>query len=476
MLVQVTPINPLSSASELSKILVPSNSKILFAHAKLLPMAMEAARTSSCVEHVVVIPDVREDISIPEGADKLEHLANYESEVSPHATISDLSKHPWLLPYSSGTTGTPKGVMLSHLNMVVNLLQMEAVEGDVFLEHHKLITPLPFFHIYGYLCSLMYPAWQGQEVITNSDRFDLETFCDVVQEHKPERAHLVPPVSILHNGCIFLSAHQKANNLISCCMIQIILGLAKHPLVDKYDLKSLDMIISAAAPLGKDTEDAVKDRLGINVKQAWGMSELSPIGTLTHDNNKKVGSIGHTVSSTEGKIIDPETGKSLGPNEVGELCIRGPQVMMGYLNADEKTKECLSDGGFLRTGDMAQYDEDGFIYITDRMKELIKVRGFQVAPAELEELLLGHEHVQDSAVVSVPDEQSGELPRAYIVLKPNAPEVSEDALKEWVKERVSPHKRMHGGVIFVQQIPKSASGKILRRILRDEVKKEFENS
>ena len=259
-------------------------------------------------------------------------------------------------------------------------------------------------------------------------------------------------------------------------MLQIILGLAKHPLVDKYDLKSLDMIISAAAPLGKDTEDAVKDRLGINVKQAWGMSELSPIGTLTHDNNKKVGSIGHTVSSTEGKIIDPETGKSLGPNEVGELCIRGPQVMMGYLNAAENTKECLSELGWLRTGDMAQYDEDGFIYITDRMKELIKVRGFQVAPAELEELLLGHEHVQDSAVVSIPDEQSGELPRAYIVLKPNAPEVSEDTLKEWVKERVSPHKRMHGGVKFVQQIPKSASGKILRRILRVEVKKEFENS
>lgn len=284
-------------------------------------------------------------------------------------------------------------------------------------------------------------------MITMSDRFDLEKFCELVQEHKPHRAHLVPP---------------------------IILGLAKHPIVDNYDMSGLKMIISAAAPLGKETEEAARKRLGLDIKQAWGMSELSPLGTMVEDTNQRIGSIGPVVSSTHGKIIDPETGKSLGPNERGELCIKGPQVMMGYFNDIEKTKECLSDGGWLRTGDLAYSDEDGFFYIDDRLKELIKVRGFQVAPAELEELILHNEHVQDVAVIQVPDEVSGELPRAYVVLKPsaNTEEVTEEYLKDWVKERVSPHKRISGGVAFVDQIPKSASGKILRRVLRDGLKEE----
>lgn len=207
------------------------------------------------------------------------------------------------------------------------------------------------------------------------------------------------------------------------------------------------------------------------------MSELSPLGTFNSDSCQRIGSIGPLMPSTEGKVIDPETGKSLGPNQRGELCIKGPQVMLGYLNDNEKTKECISDEGWLRSGDQAYYDEDGYFYITDRIKELIKVRGFQVAPAELEELLLTNEHVQDVAVVQVPDSASGELPRAYVVLKPSADphEVTEDYLKEWVAGRVSPYKRISGGVVFIEQIPKSASGKILRRVLRDHVKREFEN-
>mmetsp|Transcript_34432 Transcript_34432/g.61864 ORF Transcript_34432/g.61864 Transcript_34432/m.61864 type:complete len:588 (+) Transcript_34432:154-1917(+) len=441
---KVAPINPLSTASELSKILVPSKSKILFTHAKLLPVALEAAHSAPCVEHVVVIPDVQSDIHLPEGAEHLKSLLAYENVEDNHYHISDLNNHPWLMPYSSGTTGLPKGCMLSHANIVVNLLQFDGVEKSVFPQDHKLISPLPFFHIYGMLASLLYCGWRGQELITMSDRFDLEKFCQLVQEHKPQRAHLVPP---------------------------IILGLAKHPVVDNYDMKSLKMIISAAAPLGKDTEESARKRLKLDVKQAWGMSELSPVGTIVADSNQRIGSIGPLVPSTNGKIIDVETGKSLGPNEPGELVIKGPQVMMGYFNDIEKTKECLSDDGWLRTGDLAYYDEDGFFYITDRIKELIKVRGFQVAPAELEELILHNEHVQDVAVVQVPDDVSGELPRAYVVLKPSAnpEEVTEEYLKDWVKERVSPHKRINGGVVFVEQIPKSASGKILRRILRDQL-------
>ncbi len=272
-------------------------------------------------------------------------------------------------------------------------------------------------------------------------------------------------------------------------------------------MESLKTIVSAAAPLGKDTEETVRKRLNLDIKQAWGknnkvfnqrmngvmsnrclthlslstsfagMSELSPLATMISESDPKMGSVGPLTSSTHGKIIDPDTGRSLGPNEHGELCIKGPQVMMGYFNDVDKTKECLSDGGWLRTGDLAYYDPDGFFYITDRLKELIKVRGYQVAPAELEELLFQNELVEDVAIVQVPDEASGELPRAYVVLKPSVEpnEVTKELLMNWVKERVSPHKRINGGVVFLEQIPKSASGKILRRLLRDEVKKEFEN-
>lgn len=247
-----------------------------------------------------------------------------------------------------------------------------------------------------------------------SGRFDLELFCKLVEEHKPQRAHLVPP---------------------------IILGLAKHPMVDNFDMSSLNMIISAAAPLGAEVEQATCQRLDCGVKQAWGMSELSPIGTITSDYNIKSGSIGPLASSTYGKIIDIETGRSLGPNEEGELVLKGPQVMLGYLDAADKTAECLSKDGWLRTGDVARYDEDGFFYITDRLKELIKVRGFQVAPAELEALLLTNEHVKDAAVIPVLDEASGELPRAYVVLKDTeeAGRKTEHDIEEWVKERVGPN-------------------------------------
>jgi 4-coumarate--CoA ligase len=452
---KVAPINPLSTADELSKILERSSSKILFTHAKLLTTALDAASKCDCVEHVVVIPDVQSDPEIAHGTVNFESLSKYihsspltESVEAVHQHVKDVHNHPWLLPYSSGTTGLPKGVCLSHGNMISNLLQMDLIDGPAIPQDHKLYSPLPFFHIYGFLLSVLYSAWKGNELITTSGRFDLETFCSLVQEHKPERAHLVPP---------------------------IILGLGKHPVVDNYDLSSIKMIITAAAPLGLETEAITKKRLGTNIKQAWGMSELSPLGTMNSDFNVKTGSVGPLVPSTYGKILDVDTGKSLGPNESGELVIKGPQVMMGYLNDTEKTEECLSDKGWLRTGDLAYYDEDGFFYLTDRIKELIKVRGFQVAPAELEELILNNEHVQDVAVVQIPDEVSGELPRAYVVLKPSADpnEVTEQYLKDWVKERVSPYKRIEGGVVFVDAIPKSASGKILRRLLRDQVKKEF---
>jgi 4-coumarate--CoA ligase len=445
---KLTPINHLYTGSELERVLDLSRSSVLFVHTSKLDVALESVKKSKHVKHVVVITDDGE--AVPEGTFNVDSLRHHEGGLNEtvQAVHRAAASHPFLLPYSSGTTGLPKGVCLSHSNIVTNLLQCEAVEAIGFPPDHKLISPLPFFHIYAFTVSLLYPAMRGNQVITMSKRFELETFCHLVQEHQPQRAHLVPP---------------------------ILLALQKSPLVDNYDMTSLRMISSAAAPMSPETEAGVKKRIGSDVKQLWGMSELSPIGTFTSDLHIKPGSSGQVVSSTSAKIID-ENGNSLGPLEAGELLIKGPQVMMGYLDEPEKTAECLSRSGWLRTGDIAHYDEEGFIFITDRLKELIKVRGFQVAPAELEALLVTHDAISDAAVIQIPDDEAGELPRAYIVLNSTdaASDIQEKDIYEWVKERVAPYKRLDGGIIFTDVIPKAASGKILRRILRDQAKEELQ--
>lgn len=233
------------------------------------------------------------------------------------------------------------------------------------------------------------------------------------------------------------------------------------------------MIISAAAPLSVAIANAVESRLDCRVKQAWGMSEISPLGIIEYDDNLRLSSVGQLAPSTLGKIVDPATKKTLGPHEEGELMIKGPQVMMGYLDDPDRTRECLDENGWLNTGDMAKYDQDGFFYITDRIKELIKVRGFQVPPAELEALLFTHPEIGDAAVIAIDDERSGELPRAYVTLKDKEnSKLTETDLQEWVEEKVAPYKRLEGGVEFIDAIPKSASGKILRRVLKEGYKEE----
>ena len=276
-------------------------------------------------------------------------------------------------------------------------------------------------------------APQGCTLVT-MPRFDMEVFCQLVEKHKATRAHLVPPIT---------------------------LGLAKSPIVDDYDLSSLKMITSAAAPLGAEIETAVRERLGngINIKQAWGMSRLSPLGTCVPDDALKnnTGTVGPPCAHTQTGVIDLETGEALLQGEEGELCVKGPQVMQGYLDLPEKTQECLTEDGWLLTGDIAKIDEDGYVYITDRLKELIKYKGFQVAPAELEEVLCSHPGA-DATVIPVEDDEAGELPRAYVVRKSD--DVTEESVLSFVGERVAPHKKLRGGVVFIDAIPKTASGKI----------------
>ena len=337
------------------------------------------------------------------------------------------------LPYSSGTTGVPKGVMLTHSNMTSNILQTDGCSQVV--KDDVLIGVLPLYHIYGMTVLMCYALARQSELVLLS-KFEPPTFLDAMSKFKVTVGFLVPP---------------------------IILFLAKHPIVKEYNLSSLKWIMSGAAPLDAATQKGLSEELNVPISQGWGMTELAPIGCVGDHFTPVWGSAGVLAPSTEGAVIDPSTGEGLPPMKEGELLIRGPQVMKGYLNRPEATAETIRDDGFLRTGDLAYYDESGNIFLVDRLKELIKVKGFQVAPAEVEGRLLELPQVADAAVIGVNDERSGQVPKAFVVLKEGESLTSAqavDALRETLSEFKLP-----GEVVFVEAIPKSPSGKILRRML-----------
>jgi 4-coumarate--CoA ligase len=348
----------------------------------------------------------------------------------------DLMDDVVVLPYSSGTTGFPKGVMLTHHNLVANIAQTEpciemADEGEVVLAF------LPFFHIYG-MQVLMNTALAVGATVVTMPRFDLEQALTIVQEHRVTRFFAVPPV---------------------------VLALAKHPLVDQYDHSSLKQIFSGAAPLGADLAAEAAKRVGCEVVQGYGMTELSPVSHCTMMGDFRPGTSGVTVANTECRLVDPETGEDRDVGQEGELWVRGPQVMKGYLNNDEATRLTIDDDGWLHTGDIAVIDEHRHVSIVDRVKELIKYKGFQVPPAELEALLVSHPKIADVAVIGVPDDEAGELPKAFVVPHPGV-ELTVEEVRAHVAEHLASYKQVRI-VEFVDEIPKSASGKILRRMLRD---------
>jgi acyl-CoA synthetase (AMP-forming)/AMP-acid ligase II len=331
--------------------------------------------------------------------------------------------------------------MLTHYNLVANLRQMEGL--DYFFETDTLICILPLFHIYGLMVVLNMGLYTGATVVT-LPRFDLESFLKALQDYDVSLAHIVPP---------------------------IVLALSKSPVVDNYRLPKLRTIFSGAAPLGEDLTRACMQRLGVQIRQGYGMTETSPVthSSLPEQSAIKFGSVGVCAPNTECRIVSVETGDAVGPGEKGEICVRGPQIMKGYLNRPEATALTIDPEGWLHTGDIGYVDADGHFFIVDRAKELIKYKGFQVPPAELEAILLTHPGVADAAVIPCPDDEAGEVPKAIVVLK--KPTTSEDILN-FVAQRVAPHKRIRY-LEFTEQIPKSASGKILRRVLieRDRAKR-----
>ena len=421
-----TTINPLYTVDELTTQLKDAKARWMVTIGMFLDKARQAA-TAAGIKEVFTLDGAPESTPF---SDLLKHGD------TPPAVAIDSKKDLVALPYSSGTTGLPKGVMLTHHNLVANLCQITGTTDPYMVNKEStVIGLLPFFHIYGMTVIMNFALYRGAKVVT-LPKFDLEPFLQLMQNHKVTHGYLVPP---------------------------IVLALGKHPLVGKYDLSALKIIMCGAAPLGEGQARETSERLGCIVRQGYGLTETSPVTHMSPSEPHRLrqASIGFSLPNTETMVMDIATGKPLGPRQEGEIWVRGPQVMRGYLNRPQDTALVIDKEGWFHTGDIGYTDEDGYFYIVDRLKELIKYKGNQVAPAELEALLLTHPAVMDAAVIPSPDEEAGEVPKAFVVLKGKA-EGSE--LMEYVAGKVAPHKKIRR-LEFIDQIPKSASGKILRRLL-----------
>jgi acyl-CoA synthetase (AMP-forming)/AMP-acid ligase II len=424
----VTPINPSYGVDEVAFQLRDSGASIVLAAPSVAEVAVKAARECG-VDDLFVID-----------AEDQQHswaalFATASSSGDPEPAI-DPAEDVVVLPYSSGTTGMPKGVMLTHRNLVANVDQFNAMAGFVE-EDEVVIAVLPFFHIYGMQCIMNSTLATGNTLVT-LPRFDLDQFLTLIPRHQVTRAFVVPP---------------------------IVLALAKSPQTQEADLGSLRWVMSGAAPLGADLMEEAQRFVGAPIIQGYGLTEASPVTNVTVEGGPK-GSVGPLAPNIEMRIVDSITGDVLDRGAEGEVWFRGPNIMKGYLNRPEESAATVDPEGWLHTGDVGVVGPEGELTITDRLKELIKYKGFQVAPAELEALLQTHPDVLDAAVIGVKDDEAGEVPKAFVVARPGSDLTAKEVIA-FSQRSLASYKQVRQ-VQFIDAVPKSAAGKILRRELREE--------
>ncbi|KAJ1697982.1 hypothetical protein LUZ63_006494 [Rhynchospora breviuscula] len=430
-----TTANPYLTPGEIKKQLVASGASVVVTEACAVEKVRDLAKENNLT--LITIDKKFDDcLYFPDLIEGSGEVELPEVEIHPDDVVA--------LPYSSGTTGLPKGVMLTHRSLITSVAQQ--VDGEnpnlYFSETDVILCVLPMFHIYSLHSILLCGLRVGAGILIMK-KFELVPMMEWVQKYKVTIAPLVPP---------------------------IVVEIAKSPLVEKYDPSSIRIVMSGAAPMGKDIQDAFRAKIpSAYLGQGYGMTEAGPVLAMClafakEPHDAKSGACGTVVRNAELKIVDPETGASLGRNVPGEICIRGQQIMKGYLNDPEATKNTIDEGGWLHTGDIGYVDDNEEIFIVDRLKEIIKYKGFQVPPAELEALLITHPSIAEAAVVPLKDELAGEVPVAYVV-RTKGTEITEDEIKQYVSSQVVFYKRI-SKVIFTEAIPKAPSGKILRKDLR----------
>lgn len=428
-----TTLNVLYSPSEIANQLNDSKAKLCITISMFLPNVLAGIADTALEKEQVIVLDGAEG--------HLSMLAMLSAGQTPPDVQFDATTHLAVLPYSSGTTGKAKGVMLSHYNLVANIAQSAAMlpigQDDVTL------AVLPFFHIYGMNVIMNITLYQRGKLVI-MPKFDLPNFLQLIQNQKCSCVFIAPPIAV---------------------------ALTKVPLVKQFDLSSIRLIVSGAAPMDEALGAALVEQIPCHLLQGFGMTELSPVSHVTPLNSPHVpyGSIGVAVPNVSFKVVDPVTGIEVekvpnGRTTAGEMLVHSPSRMLGYLNNQAATDATITADGFLHTGDIVEVGPHGEVYVVDRLKELIKYKGFQVPPAELEALLLTHPAIADSAVVAHPDEDAGEIPRAFVVLQADAT-VSKDEIMSYVAAKVASHKQIRI-VDFIDAIPKSMSGKILRKDLK----------